>query len=434
MREPSAESALVDPSVRLAVPEARSVADPTPVARGGPVVDHAARLAAASSAWERVELSAELILDVFDRFYAEFVRLTWEAKTAFETRDHAAAVANARTRLGSYNATVYALADELRAAFPELKEHQTLWAEVGAVYRAAIHGRYEADLALAYLHSAQRVVHQDEWKPVEYGFDGPRPVIPSRSAVYERFTCAWPVDPLIIQRALRVADLAVPFADPAGDAERIARRLNDVLAGRSGAGLRAIEMVRAGFFRNRGAYLFGRLRLKGTELRPFVIALLNDEAGVHAEALLHAATHVHNLSSSTEAPFQVTNLHYHELAAFLHSIMPRRPLGLHYSSFGFYHYSKVAVMNECAAAWCRSGSGWRWPWKSRHRHHRIHLAALGLHTEGDPRPADERLQVGQFRRSGGGARQVPARARDQPHRKHARQPSLLQSQARARMV
>jgi isocitrate dehydrogenase kinase/phosphatase len=334
-------------------PTARAAAAPGASARylalvpvPGPVVEHAARLAAATSPRARVERTAAWILDVFDRFYAEFVRLTWEAKRAFETQDHAAAVANARTRLGSYNATVYALADELRAAFPELKDHDSLWAEIDALYCRAIHGRYEADLALAYLHSAQRVIHHGEWKPVEYGFDGPRPVIPSQSEVYERFTCSWPVDPLVMQRVMQVADLAVPFADPAGDAERIARRVNDVLLGRSGAGLRAIEMVRAGFFRNRGAYLFGRLRLKGTELKPFVIALLNDADGVHAEAVVHAVPHVHNLSSSTEAPFQVTNLHYHELAAFLYSIMPRRPLGLHYSSFGFYHYSKVAVMNE----------------------------------------------------------------------------------------
>jgi isocitrate dehydrogenase kinase/phosphatase len=42
----------------------------------------------------------------------------------------------------------------------------------------------------------------------------------------------------------------------------------------------------------------------------------------------------------------VNNRYYHELAAFLQSIMPRRPLGLHYSTIGYYHFSKVAVMNE----------------------------------------------------------------------------------------
>ena len=309
-------------------------------------LDYAARLACAASERSRVELTAAWILSVFDGFYEEFVKLTWAAKAAFETRDHPTAVANARRRLGLYNATVYPLAEELQSAFQQLKEREPLWTEVEAVYRAAVHGRYEADLAVAYLHSAQRCVHHGEWKPVEYGFEGARQVVPPESTVHERFACSWPLAPLVIQRALQVAELAAPFFDPAGDAELIARRVNDVLAARSGAGLRAIEMVRGGFFRNRGAYLVGRLVLKGAELKPLVIALLNGEEGVRAEAVLHAVPHVHNLCSSTEAPFQVTNRNYHELSDFLHSIMPRRPLGLHYSTIGYYHYSKVAVMNE----------------------------------------------------------------------------------------
>jgi isocitrate dehydrogenase kinase/phosphatase len=308
--------------------------------------DYAARVAAAPPGPVRTQLTAAWILNVFDHFYTEFQRLTWAAKAAFESRDHPTAVANARRRLGLYNATVYPLAEQLQATVPELKEQEVLWREVEEAYRASVAGRYEADLALAYLHSAQRRVHHGEWKPVEYGFRGSHRVVPPAELVSEYLPCSWPVDPLVIQRALQVAELAVPFCDPARDAELIARRLNEVLASGGGGGLRAIEMLRAGFFRNRGAYLVGRLILKGTELKPCVIALVNTPQGLRAEALLHAAPHVHNLCSSTEAPFQVTNRHYHELAAFLHSIMPRRPLGLHYSTIGYYHFSKVAVMNE----------------------------------------------------------------------------------------
>ncbi len=315
-------------------------------ARTGPRSDHAARVSSAASERTRIELTAAWILTVFDDFYAEFLRLTWAAKAAFESRDHPTAVANARRRLGLYNATVYPLADEVQGAFPQLKEHEPLWREVEAVYRSTVDGRYEADIALAYLHSAQRCVHQGEWKPVEYGFRGSHRVVPPADVVSEYLPCSWPVDPLVVQRALQVAQLAIPFGDLPRDAELIARRLNDVLASRSGGGLRAIEMLRAGFFRNRGAYLVGRLILKGAELKPCVIALANTAEGLRAEALLHAVSHVHNLCSSTEAPFQVTNRHYHELSAFLHSVMPRRPLGLHYSTIGYYHFSKVAVMNE----------------------------------------------------------------------------------------
>jgi len=312
----------------------------------GPCGGYAARLGGAADERARIELTAAWILGVFDSFYGEFFRLTLAAKTAFEQRDHRTAVANARRRLGLYNATVYPLADELRAAWPQLKDREPLWREIEAAYLATVYGRYEADLALAWLHSAQRCVHHGAWKPVEYGFGGSQRVVPPAGAVCERFACCWPLDPEVVQRALQVAELAVPFADLPSDAQLITERVNEVLARQAGGGLRAIEMIRAGFFRNRGAYLVGRLVLKGAEVRPFVVALVNAEAGVRAAALLHAPPHVHNLCSSTEAPFQVTNRYYHELAAFLQSIMPRRPLGLHYSTIGYYHFSKVAVMNE----------------------------------------------------------------------------------------
>jgi isocitrate dehydrogenase kinase/phosphatase len=308
--------------------------------------DYPQMLAAATSERVRVQLAASWIHSVFDQFYRDFLQLTWSAKAAFETRDYAASVASAKKRLGLYNATVYALAWDLRAAFPALAQRQSLWTQVEAAFLPAVAGRYEADLALAYIHSTRRRVHHGEWTPVEYGFGEQLPAVGSRNAVYETFACSWPLDHRVMQRILEVAELAVPFRDQAGDALRIARRLNDVLAGKLGAGLHAIEMIRGGFFRNRGAYLVGRLVVNGNEYRPFVIALLNELDGVVAAAVLHVVSHVHNLFNTTEAPCQVTNLHYHELSAFLHSIMPRRPLGLHYSTIGFHHVAKVAVMNE----------------------------------------------------------------------------------------
>jgi isocitrate dehydrogenase kinase/phosphatase len=317
--------------------------------------DYPALIANAPSDAARIELTAAWVQAVFEEFYAEFQRLTWLAKSAFETSDHPAAVAHAKRRLGLYNATVYALADDLRQAFPALAQREALWAGVEAAFAPAADGRYEGDLASAYIHSCRRRLYHREWRPVEYTFGAHPPAVPAQTAVYDRFECSWPVDPRLMQAALQVAGLAVPFRDLAGDGLRVARRLNDLLAERSGAGLTTIEMIRGGFFRNRGAYLVGRLVLRPGEYRPFVVALLNDARGVYAEAVLNAVPHVHNLFSSTEAPFQVTNPHYHELCNFLHSIMPRRPLGLQYSTIGFHHVSKVAVMNEVREQLVRDG-------------------------------------------------------------------------------
>src|ERR1700688_3365247 len=186
--------------------------------------DYPQMLAAATSERVRVQLAASWIHSVFYQFYRDFLNLTWSAKAAFETRDYAASVASAKKRLGLYNATVYALAWDLRAAFPALAQRESLWAQVEAAFLPAVEGRYEADLALAYVHSTRRRVHHGEWTPVEYGFGDQRSAADSGSAVYERFACTWPVDHRVIQRILEVAELSVPFRAPAADAMRIARR------------------------------------------------------------------------------------------------------------------------------------------------------------------------------------------------------------------
>lgn len=316
------------------------------VDRHRPRHDYPALVSAAESEHERIRLTAEWIAGAFNDFYAGFLELTWAAKTAFEQRDFASSVAHAKRRLGLYNATVHALAEELRAAFAAIAESEELWVRLQSDYLPLVQGSYEADLALAYLHSARRRLFRAHWRPVEYAFGEHRSIARSLESVYETFPCTWPVENRVMQRILHVAELTVPFVDPALDAYQIARRLNDVLAAKAGAGLYAIEMVRAGFFRNRGAYLVGRLVLERNEYKPFVVALVNGPDGIRAEAVLHTTAHVHNLFSSTEAPFQVTHRHYHELSDFLRSIMPTRPLGLHYSTIGFHHVSKVAVMNE----------------------------------------------------------------------------------------
>ena len=304
---------------------------------------------------ERTRLVAAWIFSTFESFYAEFRQLTWRAKSAFEARDAAAAVAHARTRLGLYNQTVYALADKVRLAYPALTEHEPLWLAVEDAYRVRIRDRYEGDLAIAYLHSVMRRVHIGEWRPVDYSFgDVPRPVT-RREDVFATFACRWPIDAGVVRELLHVGDLAVPFCDLDRDTARIARRLNDSFASDPTLELERIEMVRGCFFRNRGAYLVGRFVFSDGRVKPLIIALHNGEQGLTVRAVLVTIPHVHNLFSSTQAAFQVTNLHYHEIAEFLFTIMPRRPLGLQYSTIGFHHVSKVAVMSEITRLLAQSG-------------------------------------------------------------------------------
>jgi len=108
----------------------------------------------------------------------------------------------------------------------------------------------------------------------------------------------------------------------------------------------ALDVVDAGFYRDRSAFLVGRWVSADDRLMPFVVAFLNGEEGIRADALLHQVSDIHDLFSSTLANFHVTTRLYYQTCVFLYSLMPLRPFGHHYSTIGFNHVGKVAILDE----------------------------------------------------------------------------------------
>jgi len=301
----------------------------------------------ASSDAEKARLIAKWILQEFEVYYLDSRAIPGLAQRAFEARDPKTSLALSKKRLFVYTESLKELAPQLKAVFPRVATDESIWSEVLASYIPLIEGRYEADLAFAYLHSVQRKLSQGEWKPVAYDFGERTNKAPDFTAkVYRSFPVGGAVTAGVIMQLLAIPGFSVPYRDAQGDARLIAERLNQILTPEQTPSnrVRTIEMIDGGFYRNRGAYLGGRMVLESGRLMPLVIALLNEPDGIYADAVIHREADVHNLFSSTLAHFHVTNPYYHELAAFLHTLMRERPLGLHYTTIGFNHVGKVAVM------------------------------------------------------------------------------------------
>ena len=309
--------------------------------------EYAVCIAAARSTDERVDLAARWILAEFDAYYIESRIIPSLAKSAFERRDPATSLDLSLRRLSVYSITVHALARRLRKALPSVAEDESFWERIESRYLTLIEGRYESDIAFAYIHSARRMMHEGMWKPVEYAFLNHHEPVPERSAAVR---IDFPIPPVgdlaaLVDHILDVPRFERPWRDREGDVRRVAERLQAMF---DEIELRPVEiqMTDAGFFRNRGAYIVGQTVFDDASAIPLILALLNHDAGIYVQAVLAGEADAHNLFSSTLANFHVTNSHYHELAAFLHSVMPTRRLGLHYSTIGFNHVGKVAVMNE----------------------------------------------------------------------------------------
>ena len=313
--------------------------------------DYADLIAAARSIDERTDLAARWILDEFDAYYVESRNIPNLAKAAFERLDPASSLHLSLRRLSVYSVSVHALARRLRDALPSAADDESFWARIEARYLTLIEGRYESDLAFAYIHSARRMMYEGMWKPVEYAFLHHREPASERSAAARvDFSVDPGADPganlpALVDRILDVPGFERSWRDREGDVQKVAARLRTIFDSNACRPVE-IQMTDAGFFRNRGAYIVGRIVFDNSSATPLILALLNHEAGIYVQAVLAGQADAHNLFSSTLANFHVTNSHYHELAAFLHSVMPTRRLGLHYSTIGFNHVGKVAVMNE----------------------------------------------------------------------------------------
>jgi isocitrate dehydrogenase kinase/phosphatase len=310
-----------------------------------------ARLGAAGGDADRITAAAVLILAIFDDFYAKFCRYADRAKHAFESRDPHASINISKERLGLYTRYIAEHGPRIGACFPALSVESSLWDDLDRLFVAMIVDRYEADIAFSFAHSVRRNINHGLWKPVAYSFPPPSKLrAQSMSSVHRRLPVPGRIDDGLLCAALRAPNFSVPFKDLEGDAHKIRQRVERLLYDSAGALVpAALDVIEAGFFRDRSAFVVARWVFADGHVEPLVVALLNSEVGIHADAVVHRIADIHDLFSSTLANLHVTTELYYQTCVFLFSLMPRRPLGEHYSTIGYNHVGKVAILNEITA-------------------------------------------------------------------------------------
>ncbi|MGA2342503.1 MAG: isocitrate dehydrogenase kinase/phosphatase AceK regulatory subunit, partial [Steroidobacteraceae bacterium] len=294
----------------------------------------------------RIGATARLVLAIFDDFYSLLCEYPYRAKCAFELMDPHASIRISKERLGLYSRYITEHGPRVLAEYPALAHDGALWEAVDRLFVAMIVDRYEADTAFSFAHSLRRNICQEIWRPVAYSFPPPSKLRAfSMASVHHRMPVSH-IDAEIVASFLRVPGFSVPFRDIEGDSQRIVDRLEGLLYGTERPRPVALDVIEAGFYRDRSAFVVGRWVLADESIVPFVVSLLNGPSGIYADAVLHRVADIHGLFSSALANFHVTTRLYYKTCVFLYSLMPRRPLGHHYSTIGFNHVGKVAILNE----------------------------------------------------------------------------------------
>jgi isocitrate dehydrogenase kinase/phosphatase len=319
------------------------------------------RLEACTDDASRIAATAQLILAIFDDFYSLLCEYPYRAKCAFELMDPHASIRISKERLELYSRYITEHGPRILTVFPALSDDAALWEAIDRLFVAMIVDRYEADTAFSFAHSLRRNICQEVWRPVAYSFPPPSKLRAfSMASVHRRLPISSRVDAELIASFLRVPGFSVPFRDLMGDSQRILERVASLLQGSSGDPAPvSLDVVEAGFFRDRSAFVVGRWVMGDDSLVPFVVALQNSSQGIYADAVLHRVADIHGLFSSALANFHVTTRLYYQTCVFLYSLMPRRPLGHHYSTIGFNHVGKVAILNEITEQMRASGQRFR---------------------------------------------------------------------------
>lgn len=103
-----------------------------------------------------------------------------------------------------------------------------------------------------------------------------------------------------------------------------------------------VDMLVPVFYRNRGAYLVGRIRHLN-RVSPLVIALRTSESGVECDAVLLDENLTSRIFGFTRSYFHVDTEEPAALVAFVKSLIPLKPVAELYTSIGYDAHGKTSL-------------------------------------------------------------------------------------------
>ena len=289
--------------------------------------------------------AATAILGAFDAYFYEFAAISGRARARFEESAWSAWQADTEERLALREAEIARLVTGLRTMLGEYVRCTELWLAIKHSYADMIARRSTAELAETFFNSVTRrllaTVGVDA--RIEFVWFGAT-MLPSREAadLLRRYTKITDTASCVYS-ILTDYPFGIRYADVEGDAARVAQVLDAALVAEWEApDFEAIEMLKPVFYRNKGAYLIGRIR-KRNRVLPLILPLLNRSDGIVVDAVLLSEDEASKVFSFTRSYFHVDTYEPVEVMGFLKSIMPLKPIAELFTSLGWHKHGKTML-------------------------------------------------------------------------------------------
>ena len=282
-----------------------------------------------------------IIHGAFDDWIDDFQAVTLRALARFEQREWRKGQADWVERLALYQRHVEAAVVDVRDLLSDRACDRSLWHDMKTAYGSLVDSQLNVELADTFFSSVSRRIFATIGVDPDIEFVEPPEPTPHADTdpqhVTRLFPCHGSVDDLL-RRILEAYAFSVPYEDLDRD---ITLAASAIASATSLDEIKAIELARPAFFRNKGAYLVGRILCSGGHV-PLVIPLLHADGsrGVTVDAILATEDEVSVVFSFARSYFFVETDRPRDLVAFLHSIMPRKPIAELYIGIGSNKHAK----------------------------------------------------------------------------------------------
>ena len=291
------------------------------------------------------------ILNGFESYFAEFQNITLAASTRFENADWLGLRHASIQRIDLYKSKVKQVFEYVELiAGDELHDYE-FWREARHNYTELIAGHNKFEIAETFFNSVYCTVFKHRKIRDEYAFvfspHGDMPPV-DMSTVYRTYKLEGPLKPLL-KNLLDDYAFSIPYEDLDRDIEHIREAIVTYLAPRFDLNDvdAEFQILSHHFFRNKGAYIVGRILANG-ESMPVVLPILHNEAGgVYVDTILFGSDKVSVLFSFTRSYFLVDASIPAQWVLFLQQLMPAKPISEIYSAMGHNKHGKT-YYHRCA--------------------------------------------------------------------------------------
>jgi isocitrate dehydrogenase kinase/phosphatase len=297
---------------------------------------------------------AQAMMDGFDRHYRLFRAESARAKRRFEQADWSGQQTAQRERIAFYDLRVTECVQRLETEFHAGQLPMPVWQQVKLHYIGLMVEHLQPELAETFFNSVTtKILHRTHF---HNDFIFVRPAVsteylesrdPDDAPTYRAYyPGSLDALPQALQALVQQLQLQAPFEDLARDIAVLAARMRERLAGLTLRANFQIQVLSSLFYRNKGAYLVGKIITGYTEL-PLAIPIVH---GAQGQLVLHAALFgeddLHGLFSFARAYFMVDMAVPSAYVQFLHGLMPRKPRGEIYSALGLAKQGKTLFYRE----------------------------------------------------------------------------------------